>query len=293
MMRLIDSAALAPDHVFHVCAPFAADPAALLAALDAAFPLHDIRTDIAMTGRFGDADWRAASGHLLGRFDAPLAGIPATGRLAWLRFGRFDRIVGDRIAETLLLLDLPSLMIQAGCWPFAAPLGPDLMAPPPLATDGTAADALALVEAMIAGLMRYDGQTLASMRMVDFWRDDFCWYGPAAIGSFRGHADYERGHQRPFLAAFPDRRGGNHRARIAEGGLVASTGWPSIRATHSGGDWLGLAATGRPITMRVMDFWACRGGRLSENWVMIDIPDLLTQLGVDIFERMRALNGGR
>lgn len=78
-------------------------------------------------------------------------------------------------------------------------------------------------------------------------------------------------------------------AIIAQGGLVASTGWPSIRATHTGGDWLGLAATGKPVTMRVMDFWACRDGRLTENWVMIDIPDLLQQLGVDVFARAAAL----
>ena len=293
MTRLIDPGALAPSHVLNVCAPFAADVEALIVAIDTAFPLHDVRTDISLSGDFAGGTWRATSGHILGRFDAPLVGIPATGRLAWLRFGRFERIAGDRVAETLLLLDLPSLMRQAGCWPMGAPLGPDLMAPPPHDIDGDADTSLALVEAMIAGLMRYDGQSLASMAMRDFWTEDFCWYGPAPIGSFRGHADYERGHQRPFLTAFPDRRGGNHRARIGDGAFVASTGWPSITATHSGGDWLGLAATDRAITMRVMDFWACRGGRLSENWVMIDIPDLLEQLGVDVFARMRALTEGK
>lgn len=292
MHRLIDSAALGSAHRLHACLPFGSDPEALLAALDAALPDHDVRTDIAIEGDFAGATWRAASGHLLGRFRAPLAGIQPTGRLAWLRFGRFDRVEDGQVAETLLLLDLPSLMLQAGCWPLARPLGPDLMAPPPLASDGDAADSLALVEAMIGGLMRYDGVSLASMGMRAFWHDDFGWYGPAPIGSFRGHADYERGHQRPFLGAFPDRRGGNHRARIAAGGLVASAGWPSITATHSGGDWLGLAATGKPVTMRVMDFWACRGGRLSENWVMIDLPDLLGQLGIDVFARMHALTGG-
>jgi hypothetical protein len=74
---------------------------------------------------------------------------------------------------------------------------------------------------------------------------------------------------------------------------VASSGWPSIRATHSGGDWLGLAPTGKPVTMRVMDFWRREGERLAENWVFVDVIDLLHQLGVDVFARMRALQGSK
>ena len=52
---------------------------------------------------------------------------------------------------------------------------------------------------------------------------------------------------------------------------------------------MGLAATGKPVTMRVMDFWRCEGSLLAENWVMIDIPDLLMQMGIDVFARMAAL----
>ncbi len=191
------------------------------------------------------------------------------------------------MAETLLLLDLPALMIQAGSWPLAAPLGPDIMAPAPksgralwLSADG--AGSLAIVESMIGGLMRYDG-SLRSMNMRDTFAENFWWFGPAPIGSFRGFDDYERGHANPFLTAFPDRVGGNHRARFGDGNFVASTGWPSIAATHRGNGWLGLAATGRKITMRVMDFWRAENGFLVENWVMIDIPDLLLQLGIDLF----------
>ena len=286
-------AGLAPDHLLRAGDPvgegigrdFAAD--ALVAPLTRALPGFEVRTDLSLAGRFGGADWRATSGHLLGLFANPLWGIPPTGRLAWLRFGCFERLAGGAVAETLLLLDLPSLMLQAGVWPLGPPPGPDPMAPAPAALDGDAAQSLRLVEAMIAGLMRYDGRDLASMSMRDFWTTDFNWFGPAPIGSFRGHADYERGHQRPFLTAFPDRVGGNHRARIAEGALVASTGWPSIRATHRGDGWLGLAATGRAVTMRVMDFWRAEGGRLAENWVMIDMIHLLGQLGVDLLTTPR------
>ena len=299
-----DSAALdrlTDDHLLHAFAPvgsivgratYATD---LLAPLAAAFPSGEERIDIQLAGTFKGGEWVATSGHIAGLFEAPLFGIPATGRVAFVRFGRFERHVDGRIAETLVLIDLPALMMQAGCWPLARPMGPSVIAPGPVTRDGVVQDhdaggeqSLGLVEAMIGGLMTFDG-TLRSMGMRGYWVDDFWWFGPAPIGNFRGHVDYERGHQLPFLTAFPDRVGGNHRARIGEGKYVASTGWPSITATHAGGGWLGLAPTGRAITMRVMDFWRRDGDRLAENWVMIDIPELLQQMGIDLFERMRLL----
>ena len=260
---------------------------AVLVPLAAAILNYEVRTDIALRGSFKGGDWTASSGHILGRFTAPLFGIPATGRVIWLRFGCFQRWDDGAVAETILLLDLPSLMIQAGVWPLAAPLGPDFPAPGPLTRDGIwpdgdGASALAIVDGMIGGLMKYDG-SLKTMNMRDYFAEDFWWFGPAPIGSFRGFPDYERGHATPFLTAFPDRVGGNHRARFGDGNYVASTGWPSITATHKGSGWLGTAASGTPITMRVMDFWHQSNGLLDENWVMIDIPDLLKQIGVDVF----------
>ncbi len=41
--------------------------------------------------------------------------------------------------------------------------------------------------------------------------------------------------------------------------------------------------------MRVMDWWRRDGDLLSENWIFIDIPELLHQLGRDIFAEARAL----
>ena len=263
------------------------------------FPNAQERLDILLTGSFAGGDWTASTGHIAGIFAQPLWGIPATGLPAFLRFGRFDRWVEGRMAETFLILDLPGLMIQARAWPMARPLGPFIVTPGPASRDGVSAStgdpaaaraSLDLVEAMIAALMTYDGgQDLAHMRMVDYWTKDFWWFGPAAIGSFCGHADYERGHQRPFLTAFPDRKGGDHKCRIGERDYVASTGWPSVRATHSGGGWLGLAPTGKRIEMRVMDFWRREDALLAENWVFIDIPHLLLQMGVDVFVRMAEL----
>jgi hypothetical protein len=270
----------------------------LLDPLAAAFPHGEDRLDILIAGRFREGLWTASTGHIAGLFEAALWGIPATGLPAFLRYARFEKWDGGQVSEIILLLDLPDLMMQAGVWPLALPLGKRLLVPGPSTRDGyldgegdslEAAASLKAVEAMIAGLMRYDGKTLSSMGMVDHWHPRFWWFGPAPIGSFCGHADYERGHQGPFLNAFPDRVGGNHRSRIGERSYVASTGWPSIRATHLGSGFLGLPRTERAVTMRVMDFWRAEGGRLKENWVFIDLVDLARQLDLDIFARMRAL----
>ena len=290
-------ARLAEGHILYGCRPVEHGTGAafvaksLLAPLAAAIPDYEVRSDIAMRGTFEGGDWTASSGHLSGRFMAPLFGISATQRAAYIRFGCFQRWESGRVAETILILDLPSLMIQSGVWSLATPLGPDWMAPPPVTRDGIwpaqshqgdGAAALAIVEGMIGGLMKFDG-ALKTMNMRDFFAEDFWWFGPAPIGCFRGFDDYYRGHATPFLKAFPDRVGGNHRARFGDGDYVASTGWPSITATHKGSGWFGVGATDRSITMRVMDFWHAKDGRLDENWVMIDIPDVLNQIGIDVF----------
>ena len=53
--------------------------------------------------------------------------------------------------------------------------------------------------------------------------------------------------------------------------------------------WLGLPPTNLRISMRVMDLWRREGALLKENWVFIDIPDLLLQMGVDVFARAAAV----
>jgi predicted ester cyclase len=297
----------APDCKWSVCAPFDGGDAGPLVGHDAflknflgplisSFPDLERRTDILLHGHFKDGEWVASYGWLIGTFQNDLVGIPASGRPHWLRFGWFDRLENGRVCESIIILDLPRLMMECGVWPLREQLG-ETWSPAPAGQDGLTLEAaepndseqsLKLVEAMIAGLMSYDRISLSSMGMTRFWTPQFHWYGPGGIGSARGHRDYERAHQGPFLTAFPDRVGGNHRCRIGDGAFVASTGWPSIHATHLGDGWLGIAATGRPITMRIMDFWRREGALLSENWVFIDMVDLLAQFGIDVFAKLKS-----
>lgn len=248
---------------------------------------------------FGDGDedsgWVTAVGNYVGKFKAPLFGIAPTGRPVFIRFGEFYRIESGRITGCHLMLDLLDLMRQAGAFPLRASLGEAIVVPGPATQDGIiraslpeqqGRQSMKLVVGMIDGLMRYDPANgdFGVMRHADFWHPDFMWYGPAGIGATRGIDGFIDGHQRPFLRAFPDRKGVGHEAELAEGNYVGTFGWPSLGATHAGGGWLGLAPTHKKITMRVMDWWRRDGELLAENWVLIDIPDLLRQLGMELFE---------
>lgn len=294
-------AGLDPGVVWSACAPIntlggrEAVRDGFWAPLLRALPDLERRPDLLLAGAWAEGLWTAHMGHFLGVFEQDLFGVPATRRPVWLRYGAFERHGPEGVTQAYWIIDLPGLMMQAGVWPLAPGLGLPGVSPAPATQDGLAAalggpeesaESLALVERMIAGLMQYDRVSLASMGMRRFWTPHFGWYGPAGIGTMRGHADYERGHQQPFLTAFPDRKGGDHKCRIGDGAYVGSTGWPSIRATHTGGGFMGLPPTGRPVTMRVMDFWRRDGAFLSENWVFIDLIDLLGQMGLDVFARM-------
>jgi len=260
-----------------------------------AFPDLERNDYILFAGEFEGGEWVCASGNLVGTFENDWLGIPATGHATWLRYGEFHRVVDGRIAETRLLVDVLDVMRQAG-YRFFPALGPEVVAPGPATRDGVLLDeqddaesatTLQLVEEMIDGLHDYEEKGLDGMGMERFWHEDFTWYGPAGTGTTRGIDGFQDYHQGPFLEAFPDRRGGNHVARFAEGTYCASTGWPSVEATHLGDGWMGLPATDESVGMRVMDFWRREDDLLAENWVFIDTVDLLDQLGVDVFDRLR------
>ncbi len=258
-----------------------------------AFPDLERDCDVAVADFFNERFWVATTGHYVGTFAAPWCGIEPSNAVTTIRYGEFCRFDAGRVVEVYTILDLLDVMRQAGQWPAALPssLGTPDRIPGPAAHDGVAEMPLGgpeatrsrdLVEAMIRGLMQYDQKSLASMGMGRFWHPAMMWFGPAGIGSSRGLSGFQHCHQVPFLNAFPDRVGGDHRARLAQGLYVASTGWPSLRATHLGSGWLGRPATGKRITMRIMDFWRREDALLLENWVFIDMPDLLAQMGLNV-----------
>ena len=258
------------------------------------------RDSIFMGGRNrrGGGDWTASVTHYLGNFRAPLAGIAPNDRLVFLRSGEFYRIEDGRIAEAKILVDFLDLLRQAGRFPLPRMLGTEMLFPDPATGDGVlphnrghGEEALDVVEAMQGDLHIYDCETMESRRQTGqggYWHDDMLWYGPAGIGSSYRWSGFVKDHREPFLRAFPDRRGGNHFCRIGDGGYAATGGWPSMAMTHRG-DYLDVAATGRALTLRVMDFYRCAGGRIMENWVLLDFVDLFGQMGIDLLARAEAM----
>lgn len=265
-----------------------------------AFPDMERRDDIVMAGRWKDADWVSATGYYYGTFARDWLGLPAHGGWAYLRYGEFYKVEGGRIVDAYVILDVIDLMRQAGVNPLPPARGIEGYCPGPATRDGVMLDAndpaegaksLAAVERMIfEGMFGFDGVDHATMNMDRFWEPrDMMWYGPGGIGSTRGLKGFMDYHEIPWNEAFPDFRGGNHVARFGDGAYVASTGWPSIYGTHNGRELFGIPATGKPITIRVMDWWRRDGDWLVENWIFIDIPELLMQMGYDLLARAQQL----
>ena len=271
--------------------------------LQQSFPDLERRDTLLIAGECYGTQLVGAVGHYLGTFREDWLTIPATGRPIYIRYGEFHQLKAGRIAQSTVLIDILDVIRQAGFWPLAPSLGTEEQWPCPFTADGivlTPQDpaiseaSLAQTLAMHASLGAYDDQSgrgregLLTMPQKQYWHDKMMWYGPAGIGTTRGLQGFVDYHQLPFRIAFPNRRGGNHYARIGDGAYSATGGWPSILAVHSGGDFLGTAPTGREVTMRVMDFYLHHEGLIRENWVPIDIIHLLLQMDVDVFGRMQS-----
>lgn len=266
-----------------------------------AFPDLERRDDILIGGSDGltggaDGEWVAATGHFVGSWQRDWLGLPATGRLAYLRFGEFHRIEGGRVAESRVLLDLPDLMRQSGCNPLPSSSGAELLVPGPSSNDGlpdgmadplVSAASLRLVEGLgLRALRRQPGADEPEPGPDGAWSAHFMRYGPCGIGSTRGLAAFQCHQVRPFLRAFPDGKVAERQLRIADGQFVATTGWPGLRATHRG-PFLGIPPTGERVALRAMEFWRCEGSALAESWSLLDLPHLLLQIGYDLVAEAR------
>ncbi|MEO1089683.1 MAG: ester cyclase [Pseudomonadota bacterium] len=293
---------VAQNAVFHIADPIGdlTSTSAMLerwyGPLRRALPGAMRRDDMVIGGASvtGSGYWLATLGHHVGNFEAPLFGIAPHGKLVFLRCGEFYRVHEGRVIEARILPDVLDLLRQVGRLRLPQLLGSEGLFPAPATHDGVLPGAperstasLHLVEAMLRDLRHFDPTTFESARQTGdggYWRHDMLWYGPSGIGANFTHPGFQRDHRVPFLQAFPDRVGGNHFARFGDGDYVASGGWPSMTMTHRA-PYLGIAPTGRALTLRVMDFWRVAGSQIAENWVLLDLVDLFRQMGTDLLER--------
>ena len=115
-----------------------------------------------------------------------------------------------------------------------------------------------------------------------FFHEKFHWFGNAGCGVKQNLKAFQDGWQRPFQAAFSDKVCIDE-ARLTEGQWMAAFG--RQEATHSG-EFMGIAPTGKRVEIRYMDFWKVVDGKIQDNWVMVDFPYVMRQLGVDPFQGM-------
>ena len=253
----------------------------------------------------GGEEWVTGCGYLTGTFVNDWLGIPATGNKTNIWFGVFYVMRAGKIAECYLQLDVLAVIRQAGFQLLPpAPGAEGGKVPEPLAKDGVllteqdpleSRKSLQLVQAMGRGMRRYvrsrDGGNLRSMEQEKYWHRKMKWYGPSGIGACFTLEEYEDFHQRPWLEGFGDRNisragSGRRMGRVAEGAYVAGGIWDTAFSHHHG-DYAGIPATGKLLTLRDFDWWKREGDYLVENWVPIDMIDLCRQIGVDLMERLR------
>jgi len=298
-----------PDATIQLAFPFEtlAGPRALLdqALLPLADAVPDLerRETIAIAGSDGAHDWVGCCGYYTGVFERPWLDIPPTGHQVALRFHEFFRIEDERVVEMQALWDIPEVMMQAGAWPMSPSLGREWHVPGPATQDGVidrpcdsdaAARSVRLVGNMLAALGQFAEGGVEAMRLDTFWHPRMNWYGPSAIGTARGISGFRNWHQIPFLRAMPDRLCPHDQGHLfGEADYVGFTAWPGMHMTLAADGWLGIAPSGKRITMRSLDFWRCENGRIRENWVLVDILDVYHQLGVDVFGRLREFNKAR
>jgi len=71
---------------------------------------------------------------------------------------------------------------------------------------------------------------------------------------------------------------------VPEGSYTYSTTTPKGQKTRFMiSKTTGLEPTGKRVEIRYMDFWKVVDGKIVDNWVMVDFPHVLAQLGVDVF----------
>jgi steroid delta-isomerase-like uncharacterized protein len=109
----------------------------------------------------------------------------------------------------------------------------------------------------------------------DYLAEDFVNHDPP----FGASADREgmRSAGAMFRAVFPDWRSDLH-LLVAEGDVVVEMFTAS--GTHTGAEIMGVAPSGRTVTLPGINIFRLRDGRIVERWGRLDDLGFLRQLGV-------------
>ena len=271
--------------------------------LQNAFPDIKRVPHILLGGMSANEEWVSGYGYLTGTFVHDWLGIPATGKKTHINFGQFFVMREEKIVESYVIFDILGVMKQAGFQvlpPAYGQEGGKVLKPRGNGILLTEQDdlesrkTLQLVEAMATSMGWYnrsrDMENMDTMQHHHFWHPDFHWMGPTGIGSAHTIEEYKDFHQRPWVLGFGDReinekRGGRFMGFYAEGQYGALGIWDSKYSLHHG-EYQGVSATKKMMTLRDFDWYRREGDYLIQNWVPIDLIDLFMQMDVDLFDRM-------
>ncbi len=308
---------MAEDAVFNLAFPFetihgrVAFYTQAYAPLFNAVPDLERRDHIVISGPTPQgAHWVGCGGYYTGTFVRPWLDIQPTGHQVHMRFHEFYRFENSKVVEFQALWDIPEVMMQAGTWPMQPSLGKEWHIPGPATQDGLVSgphneelsqQSCQHIMDMLTAMKRHPREPVEAMEMDKYWHPKMNWYGPSGIGTGRGIAGFRNWHQIPFLNGMPDR--GQYVDEITyhffgDGDYAAVTGWPDMIQTISHPGWLGIPPTDKKIDMRSLDFWRLETDsdgqrRIRENWVMVDLLHMYSQIGVDVLARMREFNKAR
>src|SRR6056297_395853 len=260
------------------------------------------RQDIFIAGNneIDDKIWVMSMGHLMGLFDSEWMGIRPTGKMTSLRYAEFSCVENGKITETGLFIDIIGFMLQAGVNPLPPSTGQYFVYPGPRNHDGLLYEdadedegikTLKLVNEMVDDLSELNDSGAMGCPpevLEKTWSKNMIWYGPGGIGASYTIPRYQKQHQLPFRNNLKDKKFNGHVCRFSEGKFACFFGWPNLSNTPIGG-FLGLPGGEIKADMQVVDVYCREGDKLSENWVLIDIPFWLKQQGLDIFKRTESI----
>ena len=275
-------------------------------------PLKNSFTDLerrdclVLGGSFQDKVFVSSISLLTGTYNRPWLNIPSNNKTIHLRLCEANEIKEGKIINSYILIDVVDFIRQAGFWPINKSNGSEGLWANSIAGDGAIFEnydknlSLSSLEQALT-MQRslnikpesdpsadhsYIRNKLINHPQKEFWHKKMMWYGPSGIGTTRGLEGFVDHHQLPFRMTFRNRDYWKigHYVEIGDGNYSMTGGWHSIDATHGAKDWLGYEATGKSVTMRVMDFYHHDEGLIRENWVPIDIAHILYQIDIDIFK---------
>ena len=134
-----------------------------------------------------------------------------------------------------------------------------------------------VIESMVDGLNDHRIEDIG-----EFFSENFRWMGNFGCGTKSGLKEFQDNWQKPFQEAFSNKVCIDE-ARLFMGEWAAAFG--KQEAIHTG-EFTGIKPTGKKVEIRYMDFWKVSEGKIKDNWVMVDFPFVMKQLGVDIFNGM-------